>query len=67
MVKLGQEYWSEVRGWARERGFLSMEDERLLQMAAEYVPGVPTDYQSKKLLALKKRFETEGMAPRNLD
>lgn len=66
VVTLGQEYWSEVRSWARERGFLSMEDERLLQMAAEYVPGVPTDYQSKKLLGLKKRFETEGMAPRTI-
>jgi hypothetical protein len=67
VVRLGQEYWSGVRGWARERGFLSMEDERLLQMAAEYVPGVPTDYQSKKLLSLKKRFEIEGMAPRSVD
>lgn len=66
VVGLGQAYWSEVRSWARDRGFLSMDDERLLQMAAQYVPGVPSDYQSKKLLAMKTRFELEGLAPRNL-
>ena len=63
VVRLGQGYWSGVRDWGRERGFLSTEEERLLHLAAEYIPGVPSDYQSKKLLALKKRFELEGMAP----
>ncbi len=67
VVRLGQAYWSGVRDWGRERGFLSAEDERLLRLAAEYIPGVPTDFQSKKLLALKKRFEFEGMAPHGLE
>jgi hypothetical protein len=67
LVKLGQEYWAGVRIWARERGFLSTEDERLLQMAAEYVPSVPNDRQSKKILEMKARFELEGLAPRSAE
>ena len=64
VVKLGQGYWTAVRAWARERGFLSFDDDRLLRMAAEYVPNVPNDRQSAKLLRLKERFELEGLAPR---
>jgi hypothetical protein len=67
VVGLGQAYWAGVREWGRDRGFVLQEEESLLRMAAEYVPGVPGDFQSKKLLALKKRFEVEGMAPRSID
>jgi len=64
VVKLGQQYWQDARAWARERNFLTADDEVLLRLAAEYLPGLPTDRQSRKLLRLKERFELEGLAPR---
>lgn len=67
VVKIGAQYWADVRTWARERGFLSTEDERMLRMAAEYQPRIPIDRESKKLLDLKARLELEGMPPRDLD
>ena len=67
VVKLGQEYWAQTRAWAREKQFLSLDDERLFRMAAEYQPRVPNDRESKKLLDLKARLELEGMPPKDLD
>lgn len=66
IVGLGQAYWSDVRRWGRELGFLSLDDERLLQLAADWVPRVPNDRESKRLLLLKERFELEGMPPQDL-
>lgn len=63
VVGFGQTYWSTVREWGRSRGFVSMEDERLLQLAADWVPRVPNERESKRLLLLKERFELEGMPP----
>jgi AIPR protein len=63
VIRLGQPYWVAVRNWARERGYLSPDEELLLRLAAEYQPGMPTDRQSAKLLTLKERFELEGLAP----
>jgi hypothetical protein len=63
VVGLGQDYWTKVRQWGRGQGFLSADDERLLQLAADWIPRVPSDWESKKLLLLKRRFELEGMPP----
>ncbi len=67
VIALGQAYWARSRAWARERGFLSMEDERLLGLAAELAPRLPSDRESKRLLLLKERFELEGMPPEGFD
>lgn len=67
VVRFGERYWAGVGVWGRERGFLSTEDERLLRMAAEYQPRIPSDRESKKLLDLKARYELEGMPPRDRD
>ena len=63
VIALGKAYWARSRTWAREHGFLSMEDERLLGLAADLAPRVPSDRESKRLLQLKARFELEGMPP----
>ena len=67
VIALGQAYWARSRTWARQRGFLTMEDERLLGLAAEWTPRVPSDWESKRLLQLKGRFELEGMPPADVD
>jgi hypothetical protein len=63
VVGLGQTYWSKVREWGRDREFVSLDDERLLQLATDWLPRVPSDRESKRLLLLKQRFELEGMPP----
>jgi hypothetical protein len=67
VVALGQDYWKGVRQWATDAGYLSYPDEKLLRMAAEYVPNIPDDRQSKKILELKRRYELEGMPPPDVD
>jgi hypothetical protein len=67
VIALGQAYWVRSRSWARERGFLSMEDERLLGLAADLAPRVPSDRESNRLLQLKARFELEGMPPEDFE
>jgi AIPR protein len=63
---LGAEYWSEVHEWASARNFLSPQEESLLVLAARMPDPIPSDRQSKTLLALKERFELEGLAPRQI-
>lgn len=67
VVALGQAYWVRSRTWARQRGFLSMEDERLLGLATDLAPRVPSDRESNRLLQLKARFELEGMPPEDFE
>jgi hypothetical protein len=63
VVELGRAYWAEVRTWAEERHLLGPDEERLVRVAAGLLHGLPTDWQSKRLLQLKARLEIEGLAP----
>jgi AIPR protein len=67
VVKLGPDYWRELRNFGREHQFLTAEDESLLRRAIDYTPGVPDQWQSAKLLRLKERFELEGFPPRRIE
>jgi hypothetical protein len=63
IIALGQPYWTRSLAWARGRGFLAAEEDRLLVLASTWTPRLPTDRESKRLLELKDRFELEGMPP----
>jgi AIPR protein len=67
LIALGQAYWARSRTWARERGFLSAEDDHLLALAADLAPRVPSERESKRLLELKERYELEGMPPEDFE
>ncbi|MBP0579591.1 AIPR family protein [Labrys sp. LIt4] len=63
VVRLGRPYWSGVREWALARRLLAPDEERLVKVAAGLVQGLPTDKQSLRLLQIKARLESEGLAP----
>jgi hypothetical protein len=63
VIALGQPYWTRSLAWARGRGFLAADEDRLLVLASTLTPRLPTDRESKRLLLIKARFELEGMPP----
>jgi hypothetical protein len=67
VIALGQAYWARSLAWARERGFLTADEDRLLVLAATWAPRLPTDRESKRLLQIKQRFELEGMPPEDFE
>jgi hypothetical protein len=63
VVELGRGYWADLREWAQARMMLPPDEDYLVRLAAGLAEGFPTDRQSKRLLLLKARLETEGLAP----
>ena len=63
VVELGSAYWTNAWTWAQQRRLISPDEDRLMRQAAGFGHGLPTDWQSVKLLDLKKRLELEGLAP----
>lgn len=67
VVALGQAFWTRSLAWARGRGFLAADEDRLLVLASTWTPRLPTDRESKRLLQIKERFELEGMPPEDYE
>jgi hypothetical protein len=63
VFRLGSEYWTRVRFWALENGYLTQDDLRILGMAIDQSPRFPNERESAKLLRLKAALELEGLAP----
>jgi hypothetical protein len=63
VVELGSAYWTGAWTWAQQHRLIGPEEDRLMRQAAGFGHGLPTDWQSVKLLDLKKRLELEGLAP----
>jgi hypothetical protein len=63
VVELGPAYWAGAWTWAQQRRLIGPDEDRLMRQAAGFGHGLPTDWQSVKLLDLKKRLELEGLAP----
>jgi hypothetical protein len=63
VVELGSAYWTSAWTWAQQRRLIGPDEDRLMRQAAGFGHGLPTDWQSVKLLDLKKRLEIEGLAP----
>lgn len=63
VVELGRPYWTEVWKWSMAHHLVGADEDRLLRLASGMLQGLPTDWQSKKLLQLKARLEIEGLAP----
>jgi hypothetical protein len=63
VVELGSAYWTGAWTWAQQHRLIGPDEDRLMRQAAGFGHGLPTDWQSVKLLDLKKRLELEGLAP----
>lgn len=63
VVALGPDYWKMAWLWAQQQHLISPQEDGLMRKAAGFGGGLPTDWQSAKLLALKTRLEGEGLAP----
>jgi len=63
VVALGVDYWKKAWLWAQQQRLISPQEDSLMRKAAGFGGGLPTDWQSAKLLALKTRLEVEGLPP----
>jgi hypothetical protein len=63
VVELGSAYWTGAWTWAQQHRLIGPDEDRLMRQAAGFGHGLPTDWQSVKLLDLQKRLELEGLAP----
>lgn len=64
VVELGKRYWVELAAWARARRLVTDEEDKFLSIAVRMPVTIPTEWQSEKLLKLKKRVEDEGFRSR---
>ena len=60
VMTIGFELWGHALSWAKRQNLIGIEDERILKVAANQLPGIPTDRQSKKLLEILQKLEAEG-------
>ncbi len=60
VVQLGGGFWGKLRSWGMAQKLLTPEEQRLSLLAARIPIKLPTDWQSTRLLQIKKRLELEG-------
>ncbi len=63
VVNLGEAYWNKVLKFGREKGLLSNEDKKLLDLVVRLRSNrIPNPFQCKLLFELEKRLESEGLS-----
>lgn len=61
VVQKGGEYWNRLRVWAKQHRLLTLEEDKILGVAAKLSEGMlPDSKQCRKLLVVKDRVEGEG-------
>jgi hypothetical protein len=61
ILKFGVDYWRDLKDFAIKKRFLTIEEEKLIDLAAKMSSGVmPSDKQSVKLIKINERMVIEG-------
>lgn len=60
VVNMGHEFWKQVLSWVRANNLAPPSDERLLRIASGELTGLASDRDSKRLLQLVKKLESDG-------
>ena len=60
VMATGATFWASLRAFARARRLTTSDDEGALTVACSMPKRVPTDWQSAKLLAIRRRCEEAG-------
>ena len=62
VVEAGPQYWQKVLVWGKQNNHLSPKDIGILNVAAETTRQIPSEAQSRRIIEILKRLESEGFS-----
>ncbi len=60
VVQAGSAFWSDLKSWGMSRGFLSPDDQGILDVAISMPAKVPSEKQSLRTIEILRRLREEG-------
>ena len=60
VVQAGSDFWSDVKVWGLSKGFLSADDQGILDIAISMPARVPSEKQSVRTIEILQRLREEG-------
>ena len=62
VVEASPQYWQKVLVWGKQNNHLSPKDIGILNVAAETTRQIPSEAQSRRIIEILKRLESEGFS-----
>ena len=62
VVEAGPQYWQKVLVWGKQNNHLSSKDIGILNVAAGTTRQIPSEAQSRRIIEILKRLESEGFS-----
>jgi hypothetical protein len=60
-MRLGGDYWAQIRTLARKHGLSSPEEDKALAASSCYPRKLPQEFQALKAMAVVKKLEDAGV------